>query len=178
MYRPSLEFDRTPEERRDPFKSWARDDQAFFAAGACHILADLFLQLHQGEGYKMIYIKPTAGFTGNHVYVSDGEWAFDHNGWTREVELLRFTEETYKKHYPGWGYGRIEIEHTMTSLEEFCEVNNHRLPWQYAYFPWERAYTYINQFESAPPGASKWYNTMSNSYQIQPITCTAHRQHI
>jgi|GEM_PF-5547268 len=34
---------RTPEERRNTFKSWERDDRAFFASGACHILADLFV---------------------------------------------------------------------------------------------------------------------------------------
>ena len=68
MYKPSYLFDRTPEEKRDMFKSWARSDQAFFASGACHILADLFVQLHQHEGYKMVHIKPAESFTGNHVY--------------------------------------------------------------------------------------------------------------
>lgn len=45
MYKPSYLFDRTDEEKIDQFKSWARDDQAFFASGACHILAELFVQL-------------------------------------------------------------------------------------------------------------------------------------
>lgn len=38
MYQPSFDFDRTPEEKRDMFKFWARDDRPFFAAGACHIM--------------------------------------------------------------------------------------------------------------------------------------------
>lgn len=153
MYKPSLLFDRTAEERRDPFKSWARDDQAFFASGACHILTDLFLQLHRGEGYTMVYIKPANGLAGNHVYASNGEWAFDHNGWTKEEELIRITELEYKKKYPGWTYEKIEIEQTMLSLEDFCRENNHRLPWQYAYLPWERAHSYISNFSSAPPNS-------------------------
>lgn len=151
MYKPSYLFDRTEEEKRDIFKAWARDDQAFFASGACHILAEVFVQLHKHEGFKMIHIKPTAGHKGNHVYASNGEWAFDHDGWTREEELLKTTEKAFKNRYPDWSYQRIAIEQTSTSLEKFCIANNHRLPWQYACLPWERAYAYILNFESKPP---------------------------
>lgn len=38
-YRPAGLFRRTDAERADQLLSWQRDDQAFFAAGACHILA-------------------------------------------------------------------------------------------------------------------------------------------
>jgi hypothetical protein len=150
MYKPSLLFDRTPEEKRDMFKSWARSDQAFFAAGACHILANLFVQLHRDEGYEMVYIKPGEGYTGNHVYASNGEWAFDHNGWTKEKELLALTEQAYTQKYPGWHYQKITLEPSITALEDFCKANNHRLPWQFAYLPWERAYKYIVSFSDQP----------------------------
>lgn len=100
-YKPSLLFDRTPEEKRDIFKSWARDDQAFFAAGACHILADLFVQLHMNEDFKMVFIKPAEGFPGNHVYASDSVWAFDHNGWTKEENLLRETQKSLRDKISG-----------------------------------------------------------------------------
>lgn len=151
MYQPSFLFDRTPEEKRDMFKSWARDDQAFFASGACHILAELFVQLHQNEGFMMIHLKPHKGFPGNHVYASNGEWAFDHNGWTQESKLLAVTVKAYQEQYPGWGYERRVIEPAIDSLERFCKENYHRLPWQYAYLPWERAYEYIARFDAAPP---------------------------
>jgi hypothetical protein len=151
MYKPSFLFDRTAEEKRDIFKSWARADQPFFAAGACHILAELFIQLHHSEGFKMIYIKPYEGFPGNHVYASNGEWAFDYNGWTKENSLLKATEKAYKDKYPGWGYERHVIEPAIDSLERFCKENYHCLPWQYAHLPWERAYTYIAKFDTTPP---------------------------
>ncbi len=150
-YMPSFAFARTPEERRDIFRSWAREDRAFFAAGACHILASLFTDLHQHEGYQMIYIRPSDGFTGNHVYASNGTWAFDHNGWMKESTLLTLTQQAYTQKYPGWSYERIPIEFSMTALEDFCKANMHRLPWQFAYLPWERAYHYINQFPAMPP---------------------------
>ncbi|HSX06585.1 MAG TPA: hypothetical protein VLG92_02600 [Candidatus Saccharimonadia bacterium] len=151
MYKPGLLFDRTPKEKRDMFASWKRDDQAFFAAGACHILADLFVQLHMHEGFRMIHIKPDEGFTGNHVYASNGEWAFDHNGWTKETDLLIATEEAYQQKYPGWSYTKHTIQPTIDALENFCKANNHRLPWQFAYLPWERAYSYIKRLPESPP---------------------------
>ncbi len=151
-YKPSFAFDRTPEERRDKFKFWDRPDRAFFAAGACHILADLFAELHMHEGYRMIYIEPAEGFDeGTHVFASNGIWAFDHNGWTKEKELLAATEAAYIKKYPGWTYTKYLIELGLTSLEDFCRANNHRLPWQYAQLPWKRAYQYIQQFPDTPP---------------------------
>lgn len=148
MYKPSLLFDRTPEERKDPFLFWQRDDQPFFAAGACHILAEMFRQLHYGEDYQVIFIKPTNNLPGTHVYISNGTWAFDHNGWTREQELLDTSRKAYTKRYPGWDCERIVV---TDNLETFCQKNNHRQPWQFAYLPWERAYKYIQQFPATPP---------------------------
>jgi hypothetical protein len=155
MYKPSLLFERTSEERQDSFKSWSRNDQAFFAAGACHILAELFVQLHQHEGFKMVYIKPSGSHLGSHVYASNGNWAFDHNGWTLESELLEATEKAYSLKYPGWKYTKHIIEPGVDALEKFCKVNNHRLPWQFPYLPWERSYKYIKQFSSAPPDTDR-----------------------
>lgn len=162
MYKPSLLFDRTPEQKRDIFKLWARDDQAFFAAGACHILAELFMQLHREAGYEIVRLKPAAGFPGNHIYVSNGVWAFDHNGWTKEQELLVITEQAYQERYPGWRYERIVIERSPTWLEDFCKAHKHWLPWQFAYLPWERAYKYIKQFEESPPKSSEAHGVEIN----------------
>ncbi|HUC89641.1 MAG TPA: hypothetical protein VMR45_02465 [Patescibacteria group bacterium] len=55
MYEPGFIYQRTPEECRDIFLAWQREDKAFFAAGACHILARMFLSLHDGEDYQLIY---------------------------------------------------------------------------------------------------------------------------
>jgi hypothetical protein len=143
MYTSGLSLQRTPEEKADRFLFWQRSDKAFFAAGACHILAYLFVELHPNENYELIHIKPKDNFSGNHVYVTDGKWAFDFNGWTLEEELLRVTEQEYSHKYKGWAFERIVIK---DDLEDFCKKNKHRLPYQYAYLPWERAYNYIKQF--------------------------------
>jgi hypothetical protein len=146
-YQPGIIYERTSAERADPFLSWAREDKAFFAAGACHILADLFIQLHMGESFETVYIRPQNSTHGHHVYATNGTWAFDFNGWTKEAELLDAYAKAYVSKFPGWKYDRIVIK---DGLEVFCRDNYHRLPWQFPYLPWERAYKYIKQFGSIP----------------------------
>jgi len=127
------------------------------ADGACHILADLFVRLYREDGSKMVFIKPVAGFPGNQVYASNGEWAFDHNGWTREDELIVAMEAAYKERFSGWSCEKHIIEQSIMSLEEFCKTFSHQLPWQIAHLPWERAYNYIARFDSRPKNdALKW----------------------
>ncbi|MDB5184362.1 MAG: hypothetical protein JWN38_170 [Candidatus Saccharibacteria bacterium] len=99
----------------------------------------------------MVYLEPSEGLPGNHVYATNGIWGFDHNGWTKESELLSTIEQAYSLKYPGWDYSKLTIEPGPDALEKFCKDHNHRLPWQYAYLPWERAYSYINKFDSTPP---------------------------
>ncbi len=148
MYKPSFLFDRTPEERRDPFLFWQREDQAFFAAGACHILAEMFRQLHQGEDFQVVFMKAIKGHPGAHVYIRYGEWIFDHNGWTLEQEMMDTVTAGFRERYPEWDCERIIIDN---DIETFCRNNAHKLPWQFAYLPWERAYNYIKKFPDKPP---------------------------
>jgi hypothetical protein len=74
-----------------------------------------------------------------HVYATDGEWAFDFDGWTPVDELLAVTRATD----PDAGYEQRPIE---TSLPVFCREHNHRDRPYYASDPWERALRYIAQF--------------------------------
>ncbi len=152
-YPPPSNFFRTPEQRKDMFLSWARDDQAFFGGGACHILAYLFYDLHRDEGYDIIYTRPVGDHPGNHVYVCKDGWAFDTAGWTREDELLRVMHEDYTKRHPKWEIERMVI--TDMDLETFCKKYNSRPPAYFPYLPWERAYTYIQKFAAGPPKDGK-----------------------
>lgn len=150
MYEPGIIYTRTPEEFRDVFLAWRRDDKAFFAAGACHILAHMFLSLHYGEGYELIHIKPKADYEGSHMYASNGIWAFDFNSWTLEEELLEVFEAAYKQVYPAWEYERIVINE---GLPAYVAAGNHhvRPPEYFPELPWKRAYEYIKKFPSTPP---------------------------
>ncbi len=146
MYQPGIVHTRTPEEKQDIFKAWARPDEAFFAAGACHILGHLFFWMHKHEAFRLVHIKPTEGFTGDHMFASDGEWAFDFNGWTKEKELLEAHAAAYQKENPDWSYDKVIYEHGL-----FDKPEGHLPPEFFPHLPWERAYKYIQRFPSKPP---------------------------
>jgi hypothetical protein len=151
VYTAAIELMRTPAERDDQQRSWARPDRAFFAAGACHILAFRFLHLHPVEGRDVVYIRPSAGLLGSHVYVSDGVWAFDFDGWTPERVVLKETVRSCRSRWPGWGFDRVVISGT---LDQFCAENHHRRPCDYAFDPILRADAYIRQFAPDPPSTA------------------------
>ncbi len=73
MYEPGIKYWRKPEEKANQFLSWKRNDKAFFASGACHILAFTFTYLHPDKNLALIHIKPKGKFSGNQVYAIDGE---------------------------------------------------------------------------------------------------------
>ncbi|MGY0235549.1 hypothetical protein [Longispora urticae] len=131
-YRPAGLFRRTDAQRADQALSWHRDDQAFFAAGACHILAWAFLAAHPDSGFGIRALRAPGEAHPFHCYVSDGRWAFDHCGWTLETEL----DEAY----------RAEVMTVTSSLEEFCAEHRHRLPERFFELPWARAEAYVARY--------------------------------
>jgi hypothetical protein len=72
---------RSAEDRFDLQRSWARPDRPFFAAGACHILAGVFLETFPRSGFHALMIQPKPGFRGSHVLVSNGRQVFDYHGY-------------------------------------------------------------------------------------------------
>ncbi len=150
MYLDPKKFSRTPAQRADQSLAWERDDRYFFASGACHILAFTFKNLHPDRSLELVFIRPLEKFVlaGCHMFVRDGEWAFDHAGWTKESELLGVYAEGFREAFPGWGYS---LEVITDNLEEFCRKNDHRGPAYFYNLPWERTYRYIKQFDEKPP---------------------------
>jgi hypothetical protein len=141
LIRTGAEFERTPEETADPELFWQRDDQAFFAAGACHILAYQF-QLRYPL-WRLVYLQPANGQPGQHVYATNSiGQAFDHNGVTVEHDLLAAISAAYRVALPAWTYpNRFTISCT---LEEFCHRYDHWLPEQFAHDPRPRADRFID----------------------------------
>ncbi|MFI0448664.1 hypothetical protein [Actinomadura sp. 6N118] len=143
MYRPSAGFRRTAEERRDQLLSWNRGDTAFFAAGACHILAYAFLEKHPEAGFYPVGLWPCGAKDPSHVYVTDGTWAFDHDGWTLQSELLAVTRAAEPD-------ADFQPRPIPINLGDYCARYNHRPRHLFAFDPWERALRYIAQFERGP----------------------------
>ncbi len=146
MRQPITVFARTREQFDSARLSYQRPDVAFFSAGACQILAFAFLETYPRAGFRPRFIYPTPGFDGSHVYVSDGQMAFDAQGYVSEVGLLRRHHAAYA---PYWQGG---VEDITVPLAEFCAANDHAAP---CYFPpgaWERALVYLRRFP-APQSA-------------------------
>lgn len=139
MYRSSTRFRRTPAERADQMLSWNRDDIRFFAAGACHILAFAFLDVYPSSGFRTVGVWARGQADPMHVYVTDGQWAFDFDGWTAADELLAVTRLTE----PDADYRQESIE---ADLPTFCREHHHRDRPYFAFDPWERALRYIARF--------------------------------
>jgi hypothetical protein len=148
-YDPPLRHRRTDAERADQLLSWRRNDKSFFAAGACHILAWVFLSCEdRAASFSPVGLRQVGEEYMNHVYVSDGRWAFDYGGWTREDELLTVTSAAHADATPG---AVIEQLTLPKDLEQFCAESNHRLPSQFAFDPVPRARAYIARFPPQPP---------------------------
>lgn len=148
-YIPAVEFTRTDAERKDQGLSWKRNDKAFFAAGACHILAFRFLERHPDGAYAIVYLRPSNSDRGHHVYVTDGTWAFDFNGWTPERVLLAETAKACKGSDSDWSYELVDID---MDLETFCKTYSHRPPGMFAYDPISRADAYLDSLNQDPKG--------------------------
>ncbi|SIR73498.1 hypothetical protein SAMN05444858_11623 [Micromonospora avicenniae] len=144
-YTPAARFRRTQAERVDQVLSWQRTDQAFFAAGACHVLAWVAAEQYAAAGFGITGLRQHFEPYVSHVIISNGRWAFDHDGWTPLPELLRATAEYEPE--PSW-----ELLPITSTLQDFCAAQHHRLPEQYAHDPLPRARRYLKQ-RPRPPEA-------------------------
>ncbi len=87
------------------------------------------------------------------MYASNGTWAFDFNGWTKEKELLKEYTSAWSEKYPGWEYERLIVPFDCAGFRDYLLKENHRPPEFFPYLPWERTYSYIQQFPMEPPKA-------------------------
>jgi hypothetical protein len=93
----------------DPVRRWHRPDRQFFANGACQVLAYAFLEKYPCLGFRARWIKPAAGYSGNHIFVTDGRNAFDYHGLTTEQRLLSLIFRRARRLFPGWDATLIDL---------------------------------------------------------------------
>src|SRR5580700_732823 len=55
------------------------------------------------------WIKPAAGFAGNHIYVTDGVNAFDYHGLTTEQRLLALSFKRGCRFFPRWDATLVDL---------------------------------------------------------------------
>ena len=140
------------EKKRDPVRRWHLPDRAFFAAGACHILAFAFLERYPDHGYRPVWIRPAPGHTGNHIVVARGDDVFDYHGHCRLSRLLDHMRRKANRWWPGWSCDLLELPQEVL----VSEAKSRRIPglWlreptQYLHDALPRAHAFLTQF-SAP----------------------------
>lgn len=136
-------FRRTALERADQQVAWVRADQAFFAAGACHILAWACRDAYPVRSIDVAAVRLAGDPQIFHAYASWNGWAFDHSGWNPEPQLLAVNAD-----FEGHPLERVGI---TVGLAEFCAEHHHRMPDQFWRDPLPRARRYVGRF--TPPWA-------------------------
>lgn len=136
---------RTAEQKSDLKGSFNRPDRPFFAAGACHILAQAFLDVVATDDWVASLIAPREGFRGTHVYVSNGIYTFDYHGFTASDRYQEHCFTKMNRLFPGWMADVLEL-HVSPVSEEFCSQYNLRMPEQFYADPRPRAIAFVRRF--------------------------------
>ena len=137
--------------KRDNARQWALPDRVFFAAGACHILAYAFLERYPAAGFRPIWIKPHAGYTGNHIIATDGAAAFDYHGWSSLQTLIAHAKAKAGRWWPGWNAELIELPADVLVSERKSRTYDGlwlREPRQYQHDALPRAHAFLRRFRA------------------------------
>ena len=126
-----------------------RADRHFFANGACQVLAYAFLERYPDIGFHARWIKPAAGFTGNHIYVTDGINAFDYHGLTTEQRLLAFGFKRGQRFFTGWDAALVDLPtEALVSEQRSRQIEGLHLrePKQFLHDALPRARRFLDRF--------------------------------
>lgn len=95
---------------------WDLPDRVFFACGACHILTYTFIQ--SNPDFQALWIKPHAGYRGNHIIAANGKIAFDYHGISNQHVLLKHTFDKANRWWSGWNMEVIPLPEDVLISEE------------------------------------------------------------
>lgn len=135
---------RTDAQKRDLVGSWRRFDRAFFASGACHVLAHEFLKRPEADGFRALMFEPDPGFRGGHVFASNGRWVFDYHGWSSHPKFVDHYLGKISQIIPGWSGKVADISRDFWSEAWFARSGSRRLA-QFHLDPTERANAVIDR---------------------------------
>lgn len=137
---------RTPAQKADLEWSWNRGDRAFFASGACHILAHAFLCSPGGKGFRPMMIVPATGFRGGHVFATDGTTVFDYHGYSAHARFVEHYFAKIRRLFPGWQGSLVDVTDSFWT-EAWFDAYQHRRPQQFYRDPSERAAQFIAKMQ-------------------------------
>jgi hypothetical protein len=118
-------------------------------------LAYAFLKTYPGSGFVPIWIRPIKGYTGNHIVVVRGQFAFDYHGYCDWARLFGHTKRKAYRWWPGWDATLVGLpEDVLISESKSRTYDGLWLmePKQFLFDPMPRAQRYLERFP-APPDA-------------------------
>ncbi len=135
-----------PGIKRDPMRRWALPDRVFFGHGACHILAGAYLARPPLPGFRAERIVPRDDLAGNHIYLTDGDIAFDYHGYSVRRRLLDHHRKGWSGRYPGWDCAIEEVDFDLLCT---AALNGRKMlgPDQYLFDPVPRAHRFIARID-------------------------------
>jgi hypothetical protein len=139
--------------KKDAVSRWALPDRVFFACGACHILAFAFLERYPHHGFRPIWIKPRAGYSGNHIVVAKDAVAFDYHGYSDWQRLFNHMRQKAERWWPGWNAALVDLPKDVLVSEAKSRQFEGlwlREPKQFVHDALPRANAYLDRF-SPPP---------------------------
>jgi hypothetical protein len=145
---------RTPGySKHDPAKRWALPDRVFFACGACHVLAEAFLERFGEIGHRLIWIKPKPAFWGNHIFIRGRSFVFDYHGCCDPARFIAHERKCAMRYMPGWDGDLIDIPRAvLTSDAKSREIPGLWLmePGQFLHDALPRARRFLDRFGPPP----------------------------
>lgn len=157
MFRPR------PGTKQDLVRRWTLPDRAFFAHGACHILAGVYLRDPPLPGFRAERIVPDTPYSGNHIYLTDGTLCFDYRGYTERSRLLRWFAAHQIRLAPQWS-GTIEA--VRFDLLDTAALNARKMrgPCQYLHDPVPRARAFIKAMRHDPNATDRVAKRAPHAY--------------
>ncbi len=138
-----------PGIKQDLTNQWRLPDRVFFGYGACHILAPAFLDRYNDAGFEAIWINPSEGYRGKHVFVTDGSIAFDYHGYSKRNSLIDHHRRNYSLEYPGWDAELVLVRKDLCKPEEVASIDMYvRGPDQYLHNALRRAEAFLDKYNS------------------------------
>jgi len=93
-----------------------------------------------------MWIKPRAGFHGNHIFVTNGQIAFDYHGYSVLERLLAHHNKIWTSEYENWDAELIKINFSLLDIAEL-NARNMKGPGQYFGDAIARTHQYLDNID-------------------------------
>ncbi len=140
--------------KRDPVLRWNLPDRVFFAYGACQVLAWAFMERYAQAGFRAVWVRPVAGFAGNHIVAVRGDLAFDYHGYSDWPALLAHMRDKAGRWWPGWDCTLVDLPAgvLVSEAKSLTYDGLHlREPGQFLHNALPRARRFLDRFPPPPP---------------------------